>query len=94
MNSQTALDVFSKETQEKILHIFEVNGIQVIESELDYYAWPQLFGSTAGPNGGMGGCAMTTFTVHAFVYDDEAAVLACSRQIRFVEKFKPFMRFK
>ena len=93
MNSQASIKMFPKEIQDKILNTFKSNGVQIIESEIDYYAWPQLFGSTAGPNGGWGGSAMTTFTVHAFVYNDEVAVLVCSRQIRFVEKFKFFMKF-
>lgn len=33
---------------------------------LDYWAWPRVYGSTAGPFGGVGGAAMTTFTVEAW----------------------------
>lgn len=34
--------------------------------EISWYSWPQVFGSTAGPRGGIGGRAMTTFQVYAF----------------------------
>ena len=35
-------------------------------SSLRWWAWPEVFGSTAGPGGGIGGQAMTTFTVWGF----------------------------
>lgn len=47
---------------------------------LEYYAWPQVFGSTAGPFGGIGGQAMTTFTVEAWVCG-EVAVLFCGDKV-------------
>ena len=31
------------------------------------YSHPQMYGSTAGPFGGMGGCAMTTMQVFVFI---------------------------
>ena len=34
--------------------------------QIDVYVWPQVFGSTAGPRYGIGGQAITTFTVVAF----------------------------
>ena len=93
MNYQSGFMALPGKAQEKILSLFEANGIQASANELDYYAWPETFGSTAGPNEGWGGCAMSTFTVHAFSYNDETAVLLCSKQFKFVEKFKPFMKF-
>lgn len=35
-------------------------------SELQWWAWPEVFGSTSGPRGGIGGQTMTTFQVVAF----------------------------
>ena len=39
-------------------------GIKV--RELDWFSWPQVFGSTSGPHGGISGQAMTTFQVYGF----------------------------
>ena len=78
--------------QEKILQVFAANGVQACEEEIDYYAWPQVFGNTAGPNGGIGGDAMTTFTVNAFHYNG-TAVLLCGNKCKFIERFKPSIRF-
>lgn len=33
---------------------------------LEWFAWPEMFGSTAGPRGGMGGQMMTSFQVFGF----------------------------
>lgn len=34
--------------------------------EVTWYSWPQVFGSTSGPRGGISGQAVTTFQVYAF----------------------------
>lgn len=34
--------------------------------EVEWYSWPHVFGSTAGPGGGVGGQMFTTFQVYAF----------------------------
>jgi len=34
--------------------------------EIEYFSWPQTFGSTAGPGGGIGGSVMTDFQIFAF----------------------------
>lgn len=34
--------------------------------ELEWWSWPQVFGSTSGPRGGIGGQAMTAFQVFGF----------------------------
>lgn len=39
---------------------------QCLPEEVEWYSWPQVFGTTAGPNGGAGGNMMTTFQVFAF----------------------------
>ena len=41
--------------------------MQCREDEIDFYAWPEIFGSTAGPFKGIGGAAMTTFTMSAWL---------------------------
>jgi hypothetical protein len=56
---------------------------------LEYYAWPQTFGSTSGPFGGIGGQAITTFTIEAFS-DGRDAVLFCKgRKWKIVRGFSP-----
>ena len=47
---------------------------------LDYYAYPEVFGSTSGPFGGAGGASMTTFTIEAWVCG-HTAVLFCGSKI-------------
>lgn len=51
--------------------------LEVEPAELSMLAWPQVFGSTAGPHGGIGGAAMTTFQVLAFVGADGQGILWC-----------------
>ena len=54
---------------------------------LEYWAWPQVFGSTAGPFGGIGGQAMTTFTIEAWSNGlGGEAVLFCHNKILKVVK--------
>ena len=47
---------------------------------LSYYAWPQTFASTAGPFGGIGGQAISTFTIEAWT-DLKDAVLFCGGKL-------------
>ena len=35
--------------------------------EVEWYSWPQVFGTTAGPHGGAGGNQITAFQVFAFI---------------------------
>lgn len=57
--------------------------------DTEYYAYPMTYSSTAGARGGIGGCAMSDFTTHAFVAGS-SAVLVCTGVCKFVEKFEPF----
>lgn len=50
------------------------------ENSLQYFAWPQTFGSTAGPFGGIGGQAVSTFTIEAW-WDGSRAVLFCGGRL-------------
>lgn len=36
------------------------------ENDINWWSWPQTFSSTAGPHGGIGGQALTTFQVFGF----------------------------
>jgi hypothetical protein len=54
---------FSEELVELYRKVFPEQNASV--EELEYYAWPEVFASTSGPYGGIGGAMMTTYTVEA-----------------------------
>lgn len=50
---------------------------------IEYHVWPETFASTAGPRGGIGGCAMTTFEVIGFVSTETMlGVMFCNGEWR------------
>lgn len=51
--------------------------LETTAERLSMWAWPQVFGSTSGPHGGIGGAAMTRFQVLGFEADDGQAILWC-----------------
>lgn len=55
---------------------------------LDYWAWPQVFGSTVGPFGGIGGQAMTTFTIEAWEQDRVAVIFCRNKILKVVENWQ------
>ena len=61
-------------------------------TELHLYAWPQRFGSTAGP-GNCGGQTIRTYTLFAWVDDWGHAAVECCGYWKFVPNtdFKPLM---
>jgi hypothetical protein len=70
--------------------IDELNNRGIDPFDVDYYAWPETFGSTTGPHKGIGGATMTAFTIEAWVAP-EGTLYYCSGKIKFVEgKFEPF----
>lgn len=85
---------YQHKTPIKILEIFKKNKIEFYG--INYYAWPQTFGSTSGPTQGIGGSAMSTFTVEAFVCDEVGpTIYLCCGMFHFEdEKFKPFKHIK
>lgn len=42
------------------------------EKYIEWYSWPETFGSTSGPHGGIGGQTMTSFQVFGFRGPDGA----------------------
>lgn len=58
---------------------------------IDYYAWPQMFSSTAGPFGGVGGQVVCTYTIEAYAHGDEAVIYCNGRRLKRVSNFKPMM---
>lgn len=58
------------------------------EHYLEYFAWPQSFASTSGPFGGIGGQAITTFTLEAWSDGRNAAIFCNGKFLKIVEEFK------
>lgn len=56
--------------------------------ELEYWAYPQSFGSTSGPFGGIGGQAFTTFTTEAWVFVNLAVLFCGSKVLRVTDKWE------
>ncbi len=80
-----------KKVPEVVKKILQNNGVQFSEDEIHYYAWPQLFNTTAGPKKTVGGDAITSFTVEVYVCERGPAVYLCANMYYFEdEKFKPF----
>lgn len=74
--------------------MFELKNIEYID--IDYYAWPQTFSSTSGPRNSIGGCAMTTFTIEAYVCDGKGPTIYICNGMYFYEyeRFNPFKHIK
>jgi len=64
--------------------------------DISYYAWPQVFSSTTGPRSGIGGQAMSAFTVEAYVCecgDGTYAIYLCNGMYLVEQgKFTPLKR--
>lgn len=55
---------------------------------LQYAAWPQVFGSTAGPFKGVGGASMSTFTIEAWYYNSKALIFCKGKVLKLVDDFR------
>lgn len=54
--------------------------------DYSYYAFPYVFGSTAGPHGGMGGQAMSTFTIECYYFEEKDYTLVfCDGEYDLIE---------
>lgn len=85
---------YQKQTPEYILDVLKKHNVQFME--IDYFAHPETFASTAGPCGGIGGCAMSTFTVESYVCDQSGpTVYVCAGMYIFDNsRWEPFKRIK
>ncbi len=61
--------------------------------ELKYVRWLQVFGSTAGPFGGIGGQMMTEFLMEAWAWDIFAVVFCNGRKIKVTDSFRLEARY-
>lgn len=64
----------------------------VSRDDIEFYAWHQTFGSTSGPFGGIGGQAISSFTIEAYALGRDAILFCKGKRIRRVSDFKPMMR--
>jgi hypothetical protein len=68
---------------QSVIDKFKEKGI--VPYKLEFYSYPCMFGSTAGPFGGIGGAAMSNFQVQAYV-SDEGTVYKCRDLLKFSKK--------
>ena len=67
---------YQKEAPESVMELFLKNGIEY--GTIDYYAFPETFGTTAGPRiGAIAGQSISSFTVEAWVHS-LATVYVCN----------------
>jgi len=58
-------------------------------TNLIYISWPELFGSTTGPFGGIGGQAMTWFRMEAWINTNQEGLVFCNgKKVSRVSAFK------
>lgn len=77
-------------TEEKAVEIMTIdNG--AFANDMSYYAWPETFGSTAGPFGGLGGAAMSTFTIEAWQdnYTGKTLLFCNGKALKIVDRLLP-----
>ena len=89
MNFQKQTADISREKAVQLLSD-EVDGDCQIDN-LEYWAWPTVFGSTTGPFAGVGGQAMSTFTLEAWhdTWTGKAVIFCQGKILRVVERFEP-----
>jgi hypothetical protein len=62
--------------RDKAIEILKVEH----EAYLEYYRFPKIYGSSAGPFNGIGLCAMTKFPIEVWAYNG-MAIIACKGRI-------------
>lgn len=69
-------------------------AVDSADDELEYYSWPEMFSTTAGPRGGFAGQMFTQFQIHAFFsHFHRVAVLCCAGEFRLASNFEPMMHW-
>ena len=69
---------------------FRKDSPDISPYDLDYHSFPMVFGSTAGPFGGIGGQALTTFQIEVVTngWTKESCVYANGRFWKTVDDFQ------
>ena len=100
MNYMTSPENLSGVPRDKAAHIIKTKcftdddsiTVSMIEEDLGYYAWPQAFGSTCGPFPGIGGSAISTFTIEAWEFNGKALYFCQGKPLSCID-FVP-LRYK
>lgn len=81
---------YQKEPPKRVLNILKKRSVEYYN--IDYFAYPVTFPSTAGPCGGCGGQSMSTFTVECYVCNSQGPTIyvCCGTFIFEDKKFVPF----
>lgn len=80
--------ISQKEAYEAIVKRLPEEAEQFLPDYMDYYAYPEVFSSTAGPFRGIGGQAMTTFTIEAWVCGKTAVLFCGDKIIKVTDKWE------
>lgn len=88
---------YQRKPPEAVLNLLKEHGGDT--SFIDYYAFPNTFSSTSGPCGGIGGQAMSSFTIEAWACGDSGpTIYVCKGMYCFdpgpFELFKLLNRWK
>ncbi len=76
-----------------LLNIFIEEKKMPVFSDYNYFAYPEMFASTATPCGGIGGSAMTTFTIQVYELNNGFTLYVCANGfILREEMFNPLER--
>lgn len=87
MNRQKRFEDLEQNARLLLLEKYPESQGDLQYNVFDYYAYPVVYGSTAGPFGGLGGAAMTTFTHEAFVIGKYAVIFCKDRMIKITDKW-------
>jgi len=71
-----------------------LSEFQLIPDELVYCSWPETFGSTSGPFGGIGGQALTEFRMEAWTASGYAVIFCGGRILRVTNDFNIGARWR
>lgn len=86
---------YQHEVPQVVIDIFKQKAPEYFygPESLDYYAWPQTFGDTSGPRGGIGGRAISSFTVEAYVLNGSGPTLyVCAGMCYYDDRPFEFMK--
>lgn len=84
MNKQKQPDISIEEACSLILEKYPES--LALTHYMDYYAYPEQFGSTAGPfKGKMAGQAFCTFTIEAWVFQNYAVLFCNGKVVKVVD---------
>ena len=86
---------FEKEIEAASDLLYRRNGISPDSRNFEIFVWPVVSSSTAGPAGGIGGQAISKFSIIGIKNGYRGdGVLIYSGKSLYVEKFEPLMKWQ